>query len=93
MRRTIGVRDAKANLSRLLAEVKHGVEWIITDRGVPVAKLGPIPEEERTLEQRLAWLEERGLLEKPPTDQRRFPPPLPIPENLAQRWLQEGRDR
>lgn len=89
----IGIRDAKSNLSRLLAEVKHGVEWIITDRGVPVAKLGPIPDEERTLQQRLASLEERGLLDRPASDQPIVPPPLPMPDNMAQRWLQEGRDR
>jgi len=93
MTRKIGIRDAKANLSRLVAEAKHGAEWIITERDIPVAKLGPIPSEERTLDQRLASLEERDLVERPQPDRRPLPPPLPLPDNLAQEWLQEDRGR
>lgn len=93
MMRRIGIRDAKANLSRLLVEVKHGAEWVITERGVQVAKLVPIPDAERGLDQRLASLEERGLLERPAPNGRKLPPPLPLPDNLAQQWLQEERGR
>lgn len=93
MAQKIGVREAKARFSRLLAEVKSGAEWIITERGVPVAKLGPIPAEERPLEARLAYLEQQGLLEKPRPDARNLPPPLPLPGGRAQQWLEEDRRR
>ena len=51
---TIGVRELKANASRVLAEVeKSGEEIIVTRRGKPCVKLVPIgaaQEEERTLQ-------------------------------------------
>jgi len=41
--RTIGVRDLKTNASALLREVERsGVEFVITVRGRPVARLEPI---------------------------------------------------
>jgi prevent-host-death family protein len=39
---TIGAFDAKTKLSELLDRVRQGENFIITHRGVPVAKLGPI---------------------------------------------------
>jgi prevent-host-death family protein len=42
-KRTIGVRDLKARASALLREVEaDGVEFVITVRGRPVARLEPI---------------------------------------------------
>ncbi|MGN6592899.1 MAG: type II toxin-antitoxin system Phd/YefM family antitoxin [Terriglobales bacterium] len=41
--RRAGVREARQNLSKLLAEVAKGNEIIITDRGKDVARLGPPP--------------------------------------------------
>ncbi len=40
--RTAGVREARQNLSALLAEVKKGHEIVITEHGQPVAKLVPL---------------------------------------------------
>ena len=40
--RTIGVAELKANLSRYLGQVKSGHEVVITDRGLPVAKIVPL---------------------------------------------------
>jgi prevent-host-death family protein len=37
----IGAFDAKAKLSELLREVKHGRRYTITIRGVPIADLVP----------------------------------------------------
>jgi prevent-host-death family protein len=34
-----GIREARQNLSRLIAEVRKGHEVTITDRGKPVARL------------------------------------------------------
>jgi prevent-host-death family protein len=40
---TVNIHQAKANLSQLLQRVALGEEIIIANRGVPVAKLVPIP--------------------------------------------------
>ncbi|MBD2432711.1 MULTISPECIES: type II toxin-antitoxin system Phd/YefM family antitoxin [Fischerella] len=39
--KTVNIHQAKTNLSRLLARVEHGEEIIISNRGIPVAKLVP----------------------------------------------------
>jgi len=36
---SVGVRDLRANLSRYLSEVAAGGSIVITDRGMPVARL------------------------------------------------------
>lgn len=41
MARSAGIREARQNLSGLLAEVRKGHEVLITDRGRPVARLLP----------------------------------------------------
>jgi prevent-host-death family protein len=38
---TINIHEAKTNLSRLLARVELGEEIVISNRGVPIAKLVP----------------------------------------------------
>ncbi|MBI3997843.1 MAG: type II toxin-antitoxin system prevent-host-death family antitoxin [Armatimonadetes bacterium] len=87
-----GIREAKAQLSRLLREVQRGHEWVITDRGRPIARLVPASEETLPLEERIRRLIDAGLVEPPPRDARDLPPPLPLRANLAQRWLQEDRN-
>ncbi|MFN5924485.1 MAG: type II toxin-antitoxin system Phd/YefM family antitoxin [Pseudanabaena sp.] len=39
--KTVNIHQAKTNLSRLLARVELGEEIVISNRGVPVAKLVP----------------------------------------------------
>ena len=39
---TVNVHEAKANLSRLLAQVESGEEVIIARNGKPVARLAPV---------------------------------------------------
>ena len=41
MTKSVGVHDAKTNLSRLLDDVEHGGEYVIERRGKPVAMLSP----------------------------------------------------
>ncbi|HZB97494.1 MAG TPA: type II toxin-antitoxin system prevent-host-death family antitoxin [Candidatus Sulfotelmatobacter sp.] len=88
---TIGIREAKAQLSRLVSEAERGAEWIITDRGRPVAKLTPIHGDRSPLAQRLQRLENWGWIEPPNVRAVRVPPPLRIAAD-AQRALQEDRD-
>ncbi|MHC0066751.1 type II toxin-antitoxin system Phd/YefM family antitoxin [Nostoc sp. UIC 10890] len=45
---TVNIHEAETNLSQLLLRVEHGEEIIISDRGIPVAKLVPF----RTLSNR-----------------------------------------
>jgi prevent-host-death family protein len=42
----VGIRELRLNLSRYVARVREGAEVVVTDHGTPVARLGPIDEEE-----------------------------------------------
>ncbi len=91
-RRFVGVRDAKAQLSRLLQDVQDGEEWTITERGKPVARLVPIARGTMSFAQRLARLEENGTIEPAHADVLPLPPPLPLQSGLAQKMLERDRD-
>ncbi len=93
LRRTIGVREAKTQLSRVLRDVGQGNEWIITDRGEPVARIAPLPSAILPLEDRIRQLEDRGWIEPRRRPYSPLPSPLPVPAGLAQQWLQEARDK
>jgi prevent-host-death family protein len=71
--KTVNIHQAKTNLSRLLSQVELGEEVIISNRGIPVAKLVPF----RTSSSRQASL---GL------DRGRFVVPedfnAPLPEEI-----------
>jgi prevent-host-death family protein len=90
--RSIGVRDAKARLSEILRDVGRGGEWIVTDRGRPIARIVPVGPADLPLAERLRRLEEEGVL-GPPAQRRPLPRPLPVPEEAAQALLQEDRGR
>lgn len=45
MENKVGIRDLKQNPSRVIALVKQGQAFTVTERGVPVAKLVPIAED------------------------------------------------
>ncbi|MHB8719581.1 MAG: type II toxin-antitoxin system Phd/YefM family antitoxin [Candidatus Dormibacteria bacterium] len=62
---TIGIREAKAQLSRLVADAKSGGEWVITEHGVPVARLSPVAEPDAPLAERIDRLERWGWIEPP----------------------------
>jgi prevent-host-death family protein len=59
--KTAGVADLKARLASYLKLVKSGSEILITDRGVPIAKLVPI-DAARKRETRRQRLAAAGLL-------------------------------
>lgn len=91
--KSAGVREVKARLSQLLRDVKRGREWVITERGKPIAKLVPAGKEELSFEERLRRLEEAGIIGPEPPAGYELPPPIPVEFGLAQRMLQEDRDR
>jgi prevent-host-death family protein len=87
---TIGIREAKAQLSRLVGEAGRGAEWIITDRGRPVAKLTPLQDLKSPVGQRVQKLESWGWIEPSHGHPIRIPTPVRI-QGDAQRALQEDR--
>jgi prevent-host-death family protein len=79
--KTAGVADLRARLASYLKMVKSGSEVLITERGVPIAKLVPInaARKRMTRRQRLAAAGHltlgkgrvpKELLEPPPGDRR-----------------------
>jgi prevent-host-death family protein len=53
MKRTASVVDLKARLSEHLRQVKSGHELIVTERGIPVARMLPLDDGERRSTRRL----------------------------------------
>ena len=90
MTSTVGIREAKINLSRILRRVRHGAEVVITDRGKPVGRIVPIRERAVDLDALVSDLEARGVLAEK-RNGRRLHPPLPLRGGLAQKLLQEDR--
>lgn len=87
---TIGIREAKAQLSRLVSEAEQGAEWIITDRGRPVAKLTPLHDLRSAVDERVGKLQSWGWIEPASGRPARIPPPVRI-EADAQGALQNDR--
>lgn len=90
---SIGIRDAKINLSKLLKEVQKGAEVIITDRDKPVGRIVPVSVEENLpLAERIASLERECLIQPAKKKKvKNLPPPLPLPGELARKMLEEDR--
>lgn len=60
----VGTAELKNNLSVFLKKTRQGGRFIVTDRGVPVAKLVPIDSKDApTLEEKLAGLSLEGVME------------------------------
>jgi prevent-host-death family protein len=89
--REIGVREAKARLSELLRDVKLGREWVVTERGKPIARLVPASTSRGDLGERLKRLEDAGVIERGASF-RPAPAPLPLANELARRILDEDRE-
>jgi prevent-host-death family protein len=53
MKRTVSVVELKAKLSEQLRQVKSGHELIVTERGIPVARMLPLDDGERRSTRRL----------------------------------------
>lgn len=56
------ISELKASLSEYLTRVKAGEEVLVTDRGIPVAKLVPIQRADQELSPHLMALERAGLM-------------------------------
>ncbi len=86
----MGIREAKAQLSRLVQRVQGGDSVTLTYRGRPIARIVPITEPDNTPEAQIDELKRRGWIE----DEIAAPVALPrleVESELAQRFLREGR--
>ncbi len=90
---SIGIRDAKINLSKLLKDVQKGAEIIITDRNKPVGRIVPVSAvEDLPLAGRVASMEREGLIQSVKRKKaRNLPLPLPLPDEAARKMLEEDR--
>jgi prevent-host-death family protein len=93
--KTTGIAQLKAHLSRYLDQVKGGQEVLITERGMPVAKLVPLRSEERR-ESRRERLARSGLLQRGRGKLRRslLKPPAgpPVGKGVLEALLAERRE-
>jgi len=55
----VGVRELRQNASKYLDRVKRGESLEVTERGVPIAVIGPVPAVKKT---RIEELIEQGVL-------------------------------
>ena len=71
----VGIRELRLNLSRYVARVRQGTELIVTDRGNPVARLGPIDDEEAHYQR----LVREGIVTPAKRPKATWlPPPIPL---------------
>ncbi|MBN1948028.1 MAG: type II toxin-antitoxin system prevent-host-death family antitoxin [Bradymonadales bacterium] len=87
MGNTYSVYEAKARFSELIKKVRSGQRLIITHRGREVAELRPI-QRDSSLQQRLADLEEAGIISGPTGDRMVMGPIVERPGALA-RFIEE----
>ncbi|TBH21196.1 type II toxin-antitoxin system Phd/YefM family antitoxin [Thermus thermamylovorans] len=86
---SVSVSEAKNRLSELLRRVQAGEEVLILDRGVPVARLTPLP---KGPEGPLLHLERQGLLRRGEGRPRLEDLPLPEARASVLQALLEGRE-
>jgi prevent-host-death family protein len=92
--RSASISEVKNGLSAIIDVVKAGEQVVITDRGVPVARIEPIASSDG-IDGRIARLERAGVIRRgtrpPPVDLIRTPPPALAPGASAVSMLLEER--
>lgn len=95
---TASISEAKAKLSALLDRVRAGETVTITDRGVPVAQIVPLPERgDVDWDARLERLERAGLIRRGPgmseeTKKLILSPPPDLGGGVVELLLEERRE-
>jgi prevent-host-death family protein len=74
---SVGVRELRQRASELLRRVERGEVIEITDRGRPVAQLGPLP-----VGSPLEQLRAAGDIEPASENASEFPDPVSLPEDM-----------
>lgn len=94
--RTVGVRELKAHLSRVLRDVQNGETVLVTDRGRVIAELrqpGIASAPLSPIDQKVAELAARGALKL--AERPKWPydaSPVRLPPGSAAQLLAEDRD-
>ena len=89
--RRVGLREAKVRLGRLVRDAQRGLDWIITDRGRPVARIVAIRSGDLPLADRIKRLEATGVVARRPQRPRPLPKPVPAGD-WVQRFVREDRE-
>jgi prevent-host-death family protein len=84
----VGVRELRQNLSVYLDRVRAGERLEVTDRGLPVAALIPLPAPATALERLVAT----GRIRPPDADLLELRPPKGRPTTAGSDALAEQRD-
>ena len=58
----VGLREANVHFSKYVSMVKNGKEIVLTERGLPIATIKPIPQEAAGMKKRIRLLEEKGMV-------------------------------
>jgi prevent-host-death family protein len=87
---TVGVRELRQNLSVWLRRVEEGESFVVTDRGRPVARLGPLGGGDA-----MSALVASGLVRPPEIPLADVPPPVARPDlpRLSDLILEERGER
>lgn len=85
----VGVRELRQNLSVYLDRVKKGETLEVTERGQPIAQLGPRPIRPTSVIDRLIA---EGRITPAKASHKDLPPPPKIPGRPLSEILQEMRD-
>ena len=88
----VSISELKANLSRYLQEVRRGGEVQVTDRGVPVARLVPLPAPAGSGDSECRERLIRGGVLRPGSDNSVAileRPPLELPVSIAEALAEE----
>jgi prevent-host-death family protein len=85
----IGIREARINLSKMIRDVRSGMEIIITDRGTPVARLISAENLSLSLEERIKNFESCGLIEPCLRAKHEDTVPVELPKELLNRCIRE----
>lgn len=93
----VGTAVLKNKLSAYLGKVRHGARFVVTDHGVPIAKLVPLNADYKneTLEEKLAAMAAAGeitLPKNPGKFARSRPFKIPGVENAGSRAISEMRE-
>lgn len=93
--KSVSVSELKAHLSKYLREIRRGGEVQVMDRGVPVARLAPVPPVGGHDEANRQRLIEAGVLRtgRGGTAAVLETPPLELPTSLADALDEERADR
>ena len=83
----VGIRELRDNLSRYVEKVKRGQELVVTERGVPVARL--VPDDWQSVRARL--IAEGILTPAKSPRRRRLPPPIKVEGSVTDLLIEQRR--